>query len=152
MSKQILILGAGESGVGAAKLALARGYAPFVSDAGPGKAHFVAELENLEVSYEVGGHNPSLWGDISEGYTVIKSPGIPDTVKVVEDLKGKGAEIISEIEFASRFATGKVIAVTGANGKTTTTSLIHSIFSDAGLKSACVGNIGTSWCLSLIHI
>ena len=146
MSKQILILGAGESGVGAAKLALARGYAPFVSDAGPGKAHFVAELENLEVSYEVGGHNPSLWGDISEGYTVIKSPGIPDTVKVVEDLKGKGAEIISEIEFASRFATGKVIAVTGANGKTTTTSLIHSIFSDAGLKSACVGNIGTSWC------
>lgn len=149
MSKQILILGAGESGVGAAKLALARGYAPFVSDAGQGKAHFIAELEQLEISFEVGGHNPSLWGEISENSIVVKSPGIPDTVSIVEDLRSKGAEIISEIEFASRFAEGKVVAVTGANGKTTTTSLIHSIFVDAGLKSACVGNIGTSWCRDL---
>lgn len=146
MSKHILILGAGESGVGAALLAQARGYVPFVSDAGPGKAHFVAELESAGIAYEVGGHHPKSWAKAS---TVIKSPGISDTAQIVVDLKKGGAKIISEIEFASRHSKGKVVAITGANGKTTTTSLIHQIFIDAGLESACVGNIGTSWCRDL---
>lgn len=148
MSKEILILGAGESGVGAAMLAQARGYAPFVSDAGAGKAHFIAELESAGIAFETGGHNPQTWAKVD---LVIKSPGIPDTAKVVTDLKESGAEIISEIEFASRFATGSVVAVTGANGKTTTTSLIYKILTDAGLNAACVGNIGTSWCRNLVE-
>jgi UDP-N-acetylmuramoylalanine--D-glutamate ligase len=145
MSKTILILGAGESGVGAAKLALTLGYAPFVSDDGPGKAAFLGELDVMGVGYEKGGHNPGVWPQLDSTSTVIKSPGIPDTAKILEGIRESGAEIISEIEFASRHASGKIVAVTGANGKTTTTSLIHRLLTDAGIKATCVGNIGTSW-------
>ncbi len=142
MSKDILILGAGESGVGAAKLALTLGHTPFVSDAGEGKAAFLAELDAEGVCYEVGGHNPGVWPKVK---TVVKSPGIPEDVAIVKDLRDSGAEVISEIEYASRHYSGKVIAITGANGKTTTTALIYKILSDAGVNAICVGNIGTSW-------
>jgi len=142
MSKSILILGAGESGVGAAKLALANGYIPYVSDAGAGKTRFISELESAGVDYEIGGHRPENWPKFS---TVIKSPGIPDNASIILSLKKKSVEIISEIEFASRHSSGKVIAITGANGKTTTTALIHRMLTDAGINAACVGNIGTSW-------
>lgn len=142
MSKSILILGAGESGVGAAKLALTLGYTPFVSDAGEGKAAFLAELDHDGVEYEVGGHNPGGWPRVG---TVVKSPGIPEDVQIVKDLREGGAEVISEIEFASRHFDGKVIAITGANGKTTTTALIYQLLKDSGVNASCVGNIGTSW-------
>lgn len=142
MSNDILILGAGESGVGAAKLARVLGQTPFVSDAGEGKAAFLAELDAEGIGYEVGGHNPEVWPKVE---TVVKSPGIPEDVAVVKDLRSSGAEIISEIEFASRHYDGKIIAITGSNGKTTTTSLIYKILSDAGVNAMCVGNIGTSW-------
>ncbi|MBM71457.1 MAG: UDP-N-acetylmuramoyl-L-alanine--D-glutamate ligase [Crocinitomicaceae bacterium] len=142
MSKDILILGAGESGVGAAKLALTLGHTPFVSDAGEGKAVFLAELDAEGIRYEVGGHNPGVWPKVK---TVVKSPGIPEDDTIVEDLRDSGVEVISEIEYASRHYSGKVIAITGANGKTTTTALIYKILSDAGVNAICVGNIGTSW-------
>jgi len=146
MSKSILILGAGESGVGAAKLALANGYIPYVSEAGAGKARFISELESAGVDYEIDGHRPENWPKFS---TVIKSPGIPDNASIILSLKKKSVEIISEIEFASRHSSGKVIAITGANGKTTTTALIHRMLTDAGINAACVGNIGTSWARDL---
>jgi UDP-N-acetylmuramoylalanine--D-glutamate ligase len=146
MSKSILILGAGESGVGAAKLALANGYIPYVSEAGAGKARFINELESAGVDYEIDGHRPENWPKFS---TVIKSPGIPDNASIILSLKKKSVEIISEIEFASRHSSGKVIAITGANGKTTTTALIHRMLTDAGINAACVGNIGTSWARDL---
>ena len=142
MNENILILGAGESGVGAAKLALSLGYTPFVSDAGSGKSAFLAELDADGIEYEVGGHNPGVWPMVK---TVVKSPGIPEDASVVEELRSGGAEVISEIEFASRNYEGKVIAITGANGKTTTTSLIYQLLKDAGVNASCVGNIGTSW-------
>ena len=142
MNENILILGAGESGVGAAKLALSLGYTPFVSDAGSGKSAFLAELDADGIEYEVGGHNPGVWPMVK---TVVKSPGIPEDASVVEELRSGGAEVISEIEFASRNYEGKVIAITGANGKTTTTSLIYQLLKDAGINASCVGNIGTSW-------
>ena len=145
MSKKILILGAGESGVGAAKLALTLGYTPFVSDSGCGRECYRDELNEAGVSFEVGGHNVDGWESLSSSSIVVKSPGIPDSAEIIKSIKSTGAEVISEIEFASRYATGKVIAVTGANGKTTTTALIYSMLKDAGIETACVGNIGVSW-------
>ena len=142
MSENILILGAGESGVGAAKLALTLGFTPFVSDSGSGKTSLLGELKSLGIRYEIEGHNPDNWVSSS---TVIKSPGIPDTAAILTPLRDCGSEIISEIEFASRYSKGKVVAITGANGKTTTTALIHRMLTDAGVNAACVGNIGTSW-------
>lgn len=142
MSENILILGAGESGVGAAKLALTLGFTPFVSDSGAGKKSLLGELKSLGIRYEIEGHNPDNWVSSS---TVIKSPGIPDTASILTQLRDRGLEIISEIEFASRYSKGKVVAITGANGKTTTTALIHRMLTDAGVNAACVGNIGTSW-------
>lgn len=142
MSENILILGAGESGVGAAKLALTLGFTPFVSDSGKGKKSLLGELKSLGIGYEIEGHNPKNWASSS---TVVKSPGIPDTARILHPLRESGAEIISEIEFASRYSKGTVVAITGANGKTTTTALIHRMLTDAGVKATCVGNIGTSW-------
>ena len=133
MNENILILGAGESGVGAAKLALSLGYTPFVSDAGSGKSVFLAELDADGIDYEVGGHNPGVWPMVK---TVVKSPGIPEDTSVVEELRSGGVEVISEIEFASRNYEGKVIAITGANGKTTTTYLIYQLLKDAGINAS----------------
>ena len=91
------------------------------------------------------------WPEVGEGSLVVKSPGIPETASIVSEVKARGAEVISEIEFASRNYDGKVVAITGANGKTTTTSLIYKLLVDGGVKTACVGNIGTSWAKDLSH-
>jgi UDP-N-acetylmuramoylalanine--D-glutamate ligase len=117
-----------------------------VFEAGAGETRFISELESAGVDYEIDGHRPENWPKFS---TVIKSPGIPDNASIILSLKKKSVEIISEIEFASRHSSGKVIAITGANGKTTTTALIHRMLTDAGINAACVGNIGTSWARDL---
>ncbi|MGA0434213.1 MAG: UDP-N-acetylmuramoyl-L-alanine--D-glutamate ligase [Flavobacteriales bacterium] len=147
------ILGAGESGIGAALLARRQGYIPWVSDAGEIGAPRKEEMDKAEIDYESNGHSiERLLESSSQAGFFIKSPGIPETASVVLQLKKNGAEAISEIEFASRFARSnneKIIAITGANGKTTTTALVAAIFQDAGHEIACVGNIGKSWARDL---
>ena len=148
------ILGAGESGTGAALLAVRQGLQPWVSDAGAVSADRAAELDAAGVEWEANGHDEArvLNAAASAGAPVIKSPGIPETAPLVERVKAAGGELISEIEFASRYARTdgqRVIAVTGSNGKTTTTALIAALFEDAGCDVACVGNIGKSWARDL---
>ena len=147
LTDPILILGAGESGVGSALLAQSLGARAFVSDAGEGKGPGVAELEAAGIAHEVCGHQPNGWGDTT---VVVKSPGIPDNAPVVQTCRDQGREVISEIEYASRVHkalghTTPVVAVTGANGKTTTTSMIDHMLRHEGWDTDCVGNIGTSW-------
>ena len=147
------ILGAGESGTGAALLAVRQGLQPWVSDAGTVSADRAAELDAASVEWEANGHDEARVLDAATaGAPVIKSPGIPETAPLVERVKAAGGELISEIEFASRYARTdgqRVIAVTGSNGKTTTTALIAALFEDAGCDVACVGNIGKSWARDL---
>ena len=147
LTEPILILGAGESGVGSALLAKALGARAFVSEAGEGQGPGVSELQSAGIECEVGGHQPQRWEDTS---VVVKSPGIPDTAPVVQTCISQGREVISEIEYASRAhrAMGHnnpVVAVTGANGKTTTTAMIDHLLRNEGWDTDCVGNIGTSW-------
>lgn len=154
MSQPLIpILGAGESGVGAALLALHVGMQPWVSDSGAIHADRKGELDAAGIKYEAHGHDESRIREAAKevGF-VIKSPGIPDTSALVQSLKSEQVEVISEIEFASRYAKTddeQVIAITGANGKTTTTALIAAILRDAGLDVACLGNIGRSWARDL---
>ena len=147
------ILGAGESGTGAALLAVRQGLQPWVSDAGAVSADRAAELDAAGVEWEANGHDEARVLDaVAVGTPVIKSPGIPETAPLMERVKAAGGELISEIEFASRYARTdgqRVIAVTGSNGKTTTTALIAALFEDAGCNVACVGNIGKSWARDL---
>ena len=147
LTDPILVLGAGESGVGSALLAKSLGACAFVSDAGEGKGPGVAELEAAGIAHEVGGHQPDGWQDST---VVVKSPGIPENAPVVQTCRDQGREVISEIEYASRVHsalghTTPVVAVTGANGKTTTTSMIDHMLRHEGWDTDCVGNIGTSW-------
>ena len=147
LTDPILVLGAGESGVGSALLAQSLGARAFVSDAGEGKGPGVAELEAAGIAHEIGGHQPNNWDDTT---VVVKSPGIPDNAPVVQTCRDQGREVISEIEYASRVHTAlghttPVVAVTGANGKTTTTSMIDHMLRHEGWDTDCVGNIGTSW-------
>ena len=147
LTDPILILGAGESGVGSALLAQSLGARAFVSDAGEGKGPGVAELEAAGIAHEIGGHQPNGWDDTT---VVVKSPGIPDNAPVVQTCRDQGREVISEIEYAARVHkalghTTPVVAVTGANGKTTTTSMIDHMLRHEGWDTDCVGNIGTSW-------
>ncbi|MDE0870516.1 MAG: UDP-N-acetylmuramoyl-L-alanine--D-glutamate ligase [Flavobacteriales bacterium] len=152
-SPTLPILGAGESGLGAARLALQNGFVPWVSDAGPGKEVFREEMTALGIAFECNGHSTEYILDESEatGFA-IKSPGIPESNALVTAMKKRGISVISEIEFASRFAREtdeQIIAITGANGKTTTTALIAAILEDGEQDVACVGNIGTSWARDL---
>ena len=147
LTDPILVLGAGESGVGSALLAKSLGARAFVSDAGEGKGPGVAELDAAGIAHEIGGHQPNNWDDTT---VVVKSPGIPDNAPVVQTCRDQGREVISEIEYASRMHmalghTTPVVAVTGANGKTTTTSMIDHMLRHEGWDTDCVGNIGTSW-------
>lgn len=137
----LLILGAGESGVGTALLAKKLGIVSVLSDSGLIKRPHIQELEAAGIQYEEGGHGQ--W-PITENSWVVKSPGISPKAPIVIALKAIGATIMSEIEFASRFTTGKIVAITGSNGKTTTTLLTHHIFKRGGLDVALAGNIGTS--------
>lgn len=142
MSTRISILGAQESGVGAAWLAKALGMPVFVSDAGQPKAPFVADLQHLGVPYELGGHTAER---VLEADILIKSPGIPDTAPLVQQALASGIEVISEIEFASRHTDSRIVAITGSNGKTTTTSLTYQVMKDGGLDVGLCGNIGNSF-------
>ena len=141
--QNIIVLGAGESGNGAALLAKKEGYNVFVSDNGSIKDSYKKELEEHEISFEENGHTLELLKDAD---LVIKSPGIPDSVEVVQYLKQLNKEIISEVEWAFRFKKeSKIIAITGTNGKSTTTSLIYHLLKSAGKDVSIVGNIGYSF-------
>lgn len=138
----VVILGGGESGTGAALLANSKGFNVFLSDSGKLKDNFKKELSEAKISFEEGLHTES---SILNADLVIKSPGISSDIPIIQELKSRTIPIISEIEFASRYCSGKIIAITGTDGKTTTTSLIHNILSKAGLKVGLGGNIGKSF-------
>ena len=140
--KHIVILGAGESGVGAALLAQKRGWAVYVSDFGLIKENFKSELNDNLIKWEEGGHNLDV---ILNADLVVKSPGIPDKAAVIVKIKEKGIRIVSEIEFAGFYNKAKTICITGSNGKTTTTMLTYHILKKAGIKVGLAGNVGFSF-------
>lgn len=143
MKKRIVILGAAESGVGAALLAQQKGYDVFVSDSGLIKESHRQDLKELAVSFEEEGHDEAR---ILEADEIIKSPGIPENCELLNKIRRKGIPVISEIEFAFRYiGNSRIIAVTGSNGKTTTTALTFHICKHAGEDCAMVGNIGYSF-------
>lgn len=148
MSKRIVILGAGESGSGAAILAKEKGFDVFVSDCGTISEPYRALLDQNNVVWEDGQHTEALILNADE---VVKSPGIPLTAPLIQKLQAQGTPIISEIEFASRYTHAKMICITGSNGKTTTTSLIYYILRQAGLNVGLAGNIGNSLALQVAH-
>lgn len=141
MTKRIVILGAGESGAGAAVLAKKQGFDTFVSDMSAIKDKYKTMLDKYGIAWEEGKHTEELILNADE---VIKSPGIPNEAPMVQKLIAQGTPIISEIEFAGRYTNAKMICITGSNGKTTTTSLIYYIFKKAGLNVGLAGNIGQS--------
>lgn len=139
----VVILGAGESGVGAALLSKQQGYEVFVSDAGIIKENYKKELNDNSITWEEGMHSEDRILDADE---VIKSPGIPEKNEMVKKIRSKGIPLISEIELAFRFTgDSKIVAITGSNGKSTTTSMLYHICKTAGLDCAIVGNIGYSF-------
>ncbi len=139
--KEIVVLGAGESGTGAALLAQAKGYAVFVSDLGEISNQHRETLEKAGIPFEQGSHDKNR---ILSAQEIIKSPGIPDHVPLVIAAKELGISVVSEIEFASRYTNARFVAITGSNGKTTTTLLTYHLLKSAGLKVGLAGNIGTS--------
>lgn len=141
MKKRIVILGAGESGTGAALLAVKNGFEVFVSDQGTMKEQYRKELEDHLIPFEEGTHTPEL---ILNADLIIKSPGIPEKTELIKKARAAGIEIIDELEFAFSYINGKVIAVTGTNGKTTTTLLTYHLLKTAGLSVALGGNVGKS--------
>ena len=148
MNKRIVVLGAGESGSGAAILAKEKGFDVFVSDCGTISEPYRALLDQNGVPWEDGKHSEELILNADE---VVKSPGIPLTAPLIQKLQAQGTPIISEIEFASRYTNAKMICITGSNGKTTTTSLIFYILKQAGLNVGLAGNIGNSLALQVAH-
>ena len=140
--QRIVILGAAESGVGAAVLAKLRGYEVFVSDKGMIKDSFKSVLQQYEIPYEEGMHTVET---VMAADEIIKSPGISEKVPLIQQIRASGISIISEIEFASRFTKSTIIAITGTNGKSTTTSLIYHMLKKADLDASLVGNIGKSF-------
>ncbi len=143
---RIVILGAAESGAGAAVLAKKEGFDVFVSDMSTIKDRYKAQLEAHKIDWEEGHHSIEKILNADE---IIKSPGIPDTAPVIRQARERGIHIISEIEFAGRYTDSKMICITGSNGKTTTTSLIYHIFKDAGYDVGLAGNIGRSLALQV---
>ncbi len=141
-SGNIAILGAGESGVGTAILALKKGWNVFVSDRGEIKREYQDKLNEIGVEWEQGMHDEERILSVD---LVVKSPGIPDKAPLIIALKSRGIKIISEIEFASYYCKAKTICITGSNGKTTTTLWTHHILRKAGLKVGLAGNIGQSF-------
>ena len=144
--KKIVVLGAGESGAGAAVLAKLKGFETFVSDMSTIQDRYKTQLDKYDIAWEEGKHTEELILDADE---VIKSPGIPNDTPLMLKLQAKGTPIISEIEFAGRYTNAKMICITGSNGKTTTTSLIYHIFKSAGLNVGLGGNIGNSLALQV---
>ena len=146
MEKRIVILGAGESGCGAAVLANKLGFDVFVSDFGAISDKYKAMLDEHDISWEEKLHTEELILNANE---VIKSPGIPNEAPIVVKISEAGIPVISEIEFAGRYTRAKMVCITGSNGKTTTTSLIYHIFREAGLNVGLAGNIGQSLALQV---
>ncbi|MCT4603183.1 MAG: UDP-N-acetylmuramoyl-L-alanine--D-glutamate ligase [Marinifilum sp.] len=141
MIKRIVILGAGESGVGAAVLAQAKGFDVFVSDLGKISNKYKSALKEYKIDFEEEKHSKDL---ILSADTVIKSPGIPDKAPLIVELNEKGIPVISEIEFAGRHTNAKMICITGSNGKTTTTLMLYHMLKKAGLNVGLAGNVGNS--------
>ncbi len=141
MSERVVILGAGESGTGAALLAKAKGYDVFVSDQGVIQEKYKNELTDAAILFEEGKHTED---QILNASLLIKSPGIPEKAEIVKEARKKNIEVIDELEFAFRFISGKIIAITGTNGKTTTTLLTYHLMQEAGFKVALAGNVGES--------
>jgi UDP-N-acetylmuramoylalanine--D-glutamate ligase len=146
MSERIVILGSGESGVGAAILAQARGFEVFVSDKGEIKEKYKNILLEKNIAFEEGTHTEEKILNATE---IIKSPGIPNKAEMIKKAKEKGINIVSEIEFAGRYTDAKKICITGSNGKTTTTMLTHHILSSAGYNVGLAGNVGKSLALQV---
>ncbi len=146
--KRLVVLGAGESGLGAALLAKREGYAVFVSDGGSIAEARKAQLQTARIEFEEGKHDEAR---ILEADLIIKSPGIPTSNPVVQQAIKKGIAVVDELEFASRYSKGKVIAITGTNGKTTTTLLTYHLLKEAGWDVGLAGNVGKSWAGQLLE-
>lgn len=141
-SLNICVLGGGESGFGAVKLALKQGHSVWLSDKGSLAEKYRLALRELGVDFEEGQHTEAR---VLSSDLVIKSPGIPEKAPLIQALRAKGVSIISEIEFAARYCKGTIVAITGTNGKTTVTSLVYHLLQKANKKVALVGNIGSSF-------
>jgi len=146
MNKRLVVIGGGESGVGAAVLAKRKGYEVFLSDKAGLKAKYKQILDQEKIDYEEGLHTEEKILNATE---VIKSPGVPDKVEMIKKIREKGIPVISEIEFAGRYTSAKIIGITGTNGKTTTTLLTHHIFKKAGMDVRVAGNVGKSFAMSI---
>jgi len=142
LKQRVVILGAGESGVGAAILAKKKGFEVFVSDSGTMKEKYKNVLGNFEIDFETGKHTER---QILNADMVVKSPGIPETAPLVQKLYKQGIPVISEIEFGGRYTDAKKVCITGSNGKTTTTMLTYHILKSAGLNVGLAGNVGNSF-------
>ena len=140
-NSRAVVLGAGESGVGAALLYQSRGIPVFVSDYGRIAEKYKSELEDHGIPYEEGAHTPEV---ILRATEVVKSPGIPEKAPIMQAIRERGIPVLSEIELAGRYLRSKVIGITGSNGKTTTTMWIHHILSEAGIRVGLAGNVGFS--------
>ena len=138
----MVVLGAGESGVGTAILAIKKGYTVFVSDFGQVKEKYAQVLEEHKISWEQGGHTES---EILKADIIMKSPGIPDKAPIIKAIKAAKISIVSEIEFAAQYTNATIVAITGSNGKTTTTTMVYNIFETAGYNVGLGGNIGKSF-------
>ena len=141
MKERIAILGAGESGTGAALLAKVKGFEVFVSDQGTIKDKYRDDLLRNKIEFEEGKHSEEK---ILNANLIVKSPGIPEKAEIIKKIKAKGIEVIDEIEFGFRYINGKVIAITGTNGKTTTTLLTYHLMKSAGFSVTLAGNVGES--------
>lgn len=146
MNKKIAILGGGESGTGAAVLATKQGFRVLVSDSGKIKEKYKNVLSHYEIAFEEGKHTEE---EILDADEVIISPGIPLTAPLVKRIRAKKIPVISEIEFAARYTKAKKICITGSNGKTTTTLLIHHILKNAGFNVGLAGNVGESFAMQV---
>ena len=145
---KIAILGGGESGTGAALLAKHLGHEVFLSDGGSLKENYKTELQDKGIPYEEGIHT---WTSIFEADEIIKSPGIPDGLPPIAELRRLGKPVISEIEFAGRHTAATIIGITGSNGKTTTTRLTHHLLKTGGINAAIGGNVGLSFARNIIE-
>ncbi len=145
-NKFLVVLGGGESGVGAAVLGKVKGYDVLLSDSGNIPEKYINVLEDEHIEYEQGGHSEER---ILTAGIVVKSPGIPPTAPLVAKLAAQGTPILSEIEFAGRYTDAKMVCITGSNGKTTTTLLTYHILKDAGLNVGLAGNVGKSLALQV---
>ena len=146
-NKRLVVLGGGESGVGTALLAIAKGYEVFLSDKGKIKDNYRDVLKHNEIEFEDEQHTESK---ILNADIVMKSPGIPDKVEIVKQIREKGIQIVSEIEFASKYTNAMIVGITGSNGKTTTASLTYHILKQE-LEVGLSGNIGKSFANQILE-